>query len=136
MATEQTPQGTQILLGDVAPITQRDRIEARARRPMTGGNRPPPAGGLFDADARAQPDIFDTAPGATMSRPPEPYQYLPTFAKMAIEQLDADSSLRNATMLNLLLDFYAESNGTAPDSHTRESAQHICRRRFGETFHD
>lgn len=57
--TEDTPQGAQMLLGDVAPITQRDRLEARARRPMTGGNRPPPRGGLFDTDHQAQADIFD-----------------------------------------------------------------------------
>ena len=59
LITEDTPQGAQILLGDMAPITQRDRLEARARKPMKGGNRPPPRGGLFDTDHQAQADIFD-----------------------------------------------------------------------------
>ncbi len=64
----------------------------------------------------------------------EPYQYLPPFAKMAIERLDADSGLRNGTQLDYLIDAYAGSNGATCDQHTRESAHHICSRRFGETF--
>lgn len=69
-----------------------------------------------------------------MTRPPELYQYLPHFAKIAIERLDATSDLRKPDMLDFLLDSYAHSNGAACDDHTRQSAHHICRRRFGDTF--
>jgi hypothetical protein len=69
-----------------------------------------------------------------MTRPPEHYQWLPPFAKIAIERLDAASNLRKPDMLDFLLDSYAHSNGAACDDHTRQSAHHICRRRFGDTF--
>lgn len=49
----------QLLLVDLAPIGDRQRLAERARQPMRGGNRPPPAGGLFDLDARAQADLLD-----------------------------------------------------------------------------
>lgn len=63
-------------------------------------------------------------------RPPEHYQYLPTWAKIAIERLDADSDLRNGAMLDQLLNAYAASNGQACDAHIRASSHHICGRRF------
>jgi hypothetical protein len=69
-----------------------------------------------------------------MTRPPEAYQWLPHFAKVAIERLDADSNLRNGATLDLLLDSYASSNGETCDAHTRESAHYRCARRFGDTF--
>ena len=49
----------QLLLVDLAPIGDRQRLAERARQPMRGGNRPPAAGGLFDLDARAQTDLLD-----------------------------------------------------------------------------
>jgi hypothetical protein len=39
-------------------VTDRQRIEAEMGKPMSGGDKPPPAGGLFDADARAQGDLL------------------------------------------------------------------------------
>jgi hypothetical protein len=63
-----------------------------------------------------------------------PYQYLPLFAKVAVERLDGNSDLRSATMLDSLLDAYASTYGLECDSHTRESAHHICTRRFAESF--
>ena len=55
----------QQLIPGVEPITDRQRLEAQAAKPLQGGNRP--AGGLFDEDARAQDDLFQgdqkAAPG-------------------------------------------------------------------------
>ena len=78
-----------------------------------------------------------TAPrgGEAMFRSaPEPFQYLPLFAKVAIERLDADHALRTGVQLDALLDAYAKTYGLACDEHTRFSAQYICERRFGATF--
>lgn len=50
----------QTLIPGVAPVTDRQRAEARAAKPLTGGNAAPPAGGLFDEGARAQSDLFAT----------------------------------------------------------------------------
>ena len=65
---------------------------------------------------------------------PEPFQYLPLFAKVAIERLGADHALRTGVQLDALLDAYAKTYGLACDVHTRFSAQTICERRFGATF--
>lgn len=62
------------------------------------------------------------------------YQYLPLFAKVAIERLDADADLRSNHKLDELLDSYASTYGMECDSVTRDSAHHICARRFGATF--
>lgn len=62
-ATEAGPEGTrQTLIDGVAPVTDRERLEAQAAKPLSGGNAAPPAGGLFDETARAQTDMFDLAP--------------------------------------------------------------------------
>lgn len=58
LATERTEQGEQTLVPGVAPVTDRQRVEAEMAKPMAGGSKAPPAGGLFDEDARAQGDIF------------------------------------------------------------------------------
>ena len=63
-----------------------------------------------------------------------PYQYLPVFAKVAIERLHGNSDLRTANVLDSLLDAYASTYGLECDNHTRESAHHICARRFSESF--
>ncbi len=134
--TEDTPQGSQVLLPDVAPISTRDRIEARGRKPMKGGSAPPPRGGLFDTDAQAQADIFDRSALGAFRMGFTPYDHLPNFARIAIERLDADSTQRTGPKLDFLLAAYAGNNGAELDDHTRESAHHICRRRFGDTFTD
>lgn len=48
----------QFLIAGVEPVSQRQILDAEAARPLAGGDAPPPAGGLFDADAQAQPDMF------------------------------------------------------------------------------
>ena len=59
-----------------------------------------------------------------------PYQYLPLFAKVAIERLDQNSDMRNSATLNGMLDAYATTYGIECDAQTRQSAQHIATRRF------
>lgn len=65
---------------------------------------------------------------------PPPYQYLPLWARVAIERLDACADLRTESMLDELLTAYAKTYGEPVDEQTRESARHICRRRFLGTF--
>ncbi len=67
-------------------------------------------------------------------RPPEIYQYLPLFAKLAIERLDADSDLRTAEKLDELIDAYAKTYGEECDDYIRASAHFRCSKRFGDTF--
>lgn len=65
--TEQTPEGEQTLIPGVAPVTDKDRAEAQAKKPKRGGNAPADFG-LFDTGARAQGDMFAApapAPAAT-----------------------------------------------------------------------
>ena len=61
---------------------------------------------------------------------PTPYQYLPLWAKVAIERLDTNAELRDEAMLDELLGSYARTYGETVDAQTRDSARHICRRRF------
>lgn len=69
LETERTPEGEQALVPGVAPISQRQRLEARMAAPML-----PPRPqqtldfGLFDEAARNQLDLFGTS-GRT---PPAP----------------------------------------------------------------
>lgn len=60
-----------------------------------------------------------------------PYQYLPPFAKIAIERLDADADLRTPDKLDELLNAYAKTYGQSCDDDTRTSAHRICARRLG-----
>ena len=50
---------------------------------------------------------------------PTPYQYLPLWAKVAIERLDADAQLRSEAMLDELIASSARSYGDSVDEHTR-----------------
>lgn len=59
-----------------------------------------------------------------------PYQYLPLFAKVAIERLDQNYDMRNGGTLNEMLDAYAKNYGIECDTETRQSAAHIASRRF------
>lgn len=58
---EATAAGEQRLIPGVEPISSRARAEIEAQRPLTGGDAPPPAGGLFDDAARAQLDLLESA---------------------------------------------------------------------------
>ena len=59
-----------------------------------------------------------------------PYQYLPLFAKVAIERLDQNYEMRNVNTLDSMLDAYAKTYGIDCDDETRQSARHIASRRF------
>lgn len=59
------------------------------------------------------------------------FQYLPLFAKVAIDRLDADESLRTWTWLDTLLQAYAEIYCMTVDLETCAAAHQICARRFG-----
>ena len=56
-ATETTPEGAQALVPGVTPITERERTQAQAQRPMRG-KAAPCNHGLFDTGARNQLDMF------------------------------------------------------------------------------
>lgn len=55
----------QSLIPGVEPVTGKARADLAAARPMRGGDAAPPAGGLFDADARGQMDIADLIPAGS-----------------------------------------------------------------------
>lgn len=59
-----------------------------------------------------------------------PIFYLPMFARLAIERVDADSALRDGDKLDELLTAYATSYRMELDQQTRDSAHRICARRF------
>lgn len=62
-----------------------------------------------------------------------PFQHLPLFAKVAIERLDGLADRTNIA-LDSMLDAYAATYGIECDVLTRESAHHICARRFLGSF--
>ena len=45
-------------LPGVRPVTLREKLESLAGAPLRGGDRAPPAGGLFDEAARRQVELF------------------------------------------------------------------------------
>lgn len=63
--SERTSAGDQTLIDGVAPITQRQRLEAQQNQSLTGGNAAPDDG-LFDLGVRTQRDMFSdpTSPEA------------------------------------------------------------------------
>ena len=62
-ATEAGPEGTrQGLIPGVEPVTDRDRIEAEAAKPLVGGNADLPADGLF-GDTQGQKELFQGPKG-------------------------------------------------------------------------
>ena len=56
--------------------------------------------------------------------------FLPLYARLAVERLDADASLRTRTQLDALLDDYAETYGIQCDPDTRAEALHRCMLKF------
>lgn len=75
LSTERTIQGEQTLIPGVAPVTDRQRIEAQMGKPLTGGDRAMPEGGLFDMDGRAQQDIFARA---EVAKTPDIQPFIPS----------------------------------------------------------
>ena len=68
--TEPTPQGPQMLIGGVRPLTFRDRFALRAAPMRPAKPQKPCDLGLFDEGARNQLDFIDFI--RTASSPPEP----------------------------------------------------------------
>lgn len=68
--TESTSAGEQTLIDGVAPITARDRMEARQQAPMGNGRAEPDSqiGGLFDPDDKVRTDMF-SEPASPQARP-------------------------------------------------------------------
>lgn len=62
---EDTDAGVQVLIPGVGPVTIKAKLDVAAAKPMRGGDADPPAGGLFDDEARAQLDIMDALPAGT-----------------------------------------------------------------------
>ncbi len=59
-ATEAGADGIQqSLIPGVAPVTDKQRLDLAASKPLQGGNAP--AGGMFDENALAQTDLMDLA---------------------------------------------------------------------------
>jgi hypothetical protein len=52
----------QTLIPGVAPISERERIQALANKPLRGGNKAPPEGGLFGS-SKDQQELFQIANG-------------------------------------------------------------------------
>lgn len=63
-ASEATAAGEQTLIPGVRPVSTKEKLEAQAAKPMRGGDAAPAEGGLFDENARAQPDLWDVMPAA------------------------------------------------------------------------
>ena len=78
--TEPTPEGAQMLIGGVRPVTVRDRLALRAAAPMKPAKPQQPCDlGLFDESARNQLDLLDFTGAAARgaSSPPEPKEENP-----------------------------------------------------------
>lgn len=84
VATEQTPEGEQILTPVTRPVSDRDRLAAQADRPLQGERAQRPADeGLFDVAGRGQLDLVEQARKAERAPPAEPAE--PTPQKPAQE---------------------------------------------------
>ena len=64
--TERTPEGEQFLVSGIAPVTDRERLELLAKRPLRPSRPQRPFDfGLFDDTARRQLDLMDCMTPAT-----------------------------------------------------------------------
>ena len=70
------------------------------------------------------------AAGTPLGHGNTPLQYLPLFARVAVERLDADCALRSPAMLDELLQGYARFYSASVDLETCAAAHHVCTRRF------
>jgi hypothetical protein len=62
--TETTAAGEQTLLEGVKPVSTKEKLEAQGSKPLKGGDKAMPEGGLFDLESRKQLDIWDAMPAA------------------------------------------------------------------------
>ena len=67
LVTEPTPQGEQVLIEGVEPVSTRARLAVEGERPLRGGEAE--AGPLFDEGARAQQDLLDQIPVGVVTDP-------------------------------------------------------------------
>lgn len=63
-----------------------------------------------------------------------PYKALPLWARVAVEWMVADSTLRTEAKLDSLLAHFAAHSGGAVDDAIRESTRQYCRRRFMASY--
>ena len=63
--SEATAAGEQTLINGVKPVSTKEKLEAQAAKPMRGGDKAMPEGGLFDLDSQKQIDMWDAMPAAT-----------------------------------------------------------------------
>lgn len=63
--SEATAAGEQTLIDGVKPVSTKEKLEAQAAKPMRGGDKAMPEGGLFDLDSQKQIDMWDAMPAAT-----------------------------------------------------------------------
>ena len=57
-------------------------------------------------------------------------QPMPLWARISIERLECDPSLRNPAMLNQLLDAYARIYGELVDVQMRNRVHALCKTKF------
>jgi hypothetical protein len=91
-AEERTAAGTQALIDGVAPITQRDRLQARQAAPMGGGRQRAPdsqIGGLFDPDDKVRADMF-SEPTGPKARPTQDAMMADVRDQVAKSDFDVD----------------------------------------------
>lgn len=62
--SEATAAGEQTLLEGVKPVSTKEKLEAQGSKPLKGGDKAMPEGGLFDLESRKQLDIWDAMPAA------------------------------------------------------------------------
>jgi hypothetical protein len=111
--------------GKVAEIKAQQALNAQIDAAVEANLQP-----VFGKKVPAGWDKIEADTPVFVKRALESYQYLPTYAKVAIERLDADSTLRRGLMLETLLESYAKTYGMEVEDHIRASAHHICLRRF------
>lgn len=99
---EQTDQGTQAVIPGTE-VTDSDRVSARGRKPMRGGDKPMNEG-LYDEDAQNQTDVEDAAPKTKgVNRPSTKFYSFPgaLFDKEVYKAIGRDlkSALKSTTFL-------------------------------------
>jgi hypothetical protein len=98
---ENTPAGQQTVAPGIAPITDKDRLEAEQNRPKRGGDAPADDG-LFDLGARDQDDMFSdpkpkTEPKAEAEKPASPLfdgERADNTSSLTLEEQDRLAALR------------------------------------------
>ena len=61
----------------------------------------------------------------------EHYNYLPLYAKLTLERMDSDSTLRTVAMMDELLVSYARQYRETVEDYVKESVAHHAQKRFG-----